>query len=309
MKKITLVLFMFAGMCFAQQPQSYLEVEATGASTQDRDALATIERVDNGRQTIVGTYTTLTDFENALTANCSDTSVTFEDLLNGPADNTNCGPVVSSAGDDCYAAGELQDGFVVMVSSTDVISIPAGLLGNVDPLVGARVFAEFTIIIFSPDVYAVSMDLWENIDPETNVRIFGTGGALIDTFNVTIPINTQTFFGFISDEPVTAIELEGNNNSGELFANFRYGGDCTLSIDQEALSQISVFPNPANDVLNIKVPSSIQIESASIFDMLGKESQVQVINGQINVQNLSQGVYILNLRTSAGTLTQKIVKR
>lgn len=300
---------MFAGMCFAQQPQSYLEVEATGASTQDRDALATIERVDNGRQTIVGTYTTLTDFENALTANCSDTSVTFEDLLNGPAVITDCGLAVSSAGDDCYAAGELQDGFFIIASLGTIVSVPAGIIGNVDPLIGANEWDEFTIIIFLPDVYAASMDLWESIDPETIVRIFGTGGALIDTFNVTTPTNTQTFFGFISDEPVTAIELEGSNNSGELFGNFRYGGDCTLSIDQEALSQISVFPNPANDVLNIKVPSSIQIESASIFDLLGKESQVQVINGQINVQNLSQGVYILNLRTSAGTLTQKIVKR
>ena len=64
-----------------------------------------------------------------------------------------------------------------------------------------------------------------------------------------------------------------------------------------------------NDVLNVRVPSNVTIESASIFDVLGKENRVQVTNGKINVQNLSQGVYILNLRTSAGTLTQKVVKR
>lgn len=309
MKKITLMLFLISGFCFAQQ-QSYLDAEAVITTNQDLDALAIIKRVDNGRQLIVDTYTTLTDFENALTANCSSTAVIFEDMLNGPGAITACGPTVSSAGDGCYTAGELQDGFNAQASTgTDVVSIPAGAIGNIDPLIGAATFTEYTIINFSPDVYAVSMDIWENIDPLTIVRVFGTGGALIEVYNVTIPINAQTFFGVIADEPITAIELRGDNNSGELFGNFRYGGDCSLSINTSELSNISVFINSDTNILNVRVPSNIQIERASIFDISGKEIKTQLINGQINIQKLSNGIYILKLQTSSGTLTQKIVKR
>lgn len=86
-------------------------------------------------------------------------------------------------------------------------------------------------------------------------------------------------------------------------------GEEVLSVDDNALSEIAIFPNPATDILNVRTPGSVQINNAVIYDVLGKATNVQVVNGQINVSALSRGVYILNLETSAGTLTEKIVKQ
>lgn len=87
------------------------------------------------------------------------------------------------------------------------------------------------------------------------------------------------------------------------------GRDELLNVGENALEQIAIFPNPASDILNVRTPASLEITSAVIYDVLGKASNVQVVNGQINVSNLSRGVYILNLNTTAGTLTEKIVKQ
>lgn len=308
MKKITYVIFLFIGVVsFAQQPQSYTDLinSETEFEVNEPSSAATII---HQRQPIVDTYTNDTDFDNAVAANCTGV-LTDEDFTGGPVAITDCGPIVSSAGDACYAPGELEDGFDVQASvGTNVVSIPAGAIGNVDPLVGAISFAEFTIVNFNPPVYAVSMDIWENIDPNTDVRIYGGGGALIDSFLVNTPIDTQTFFGFISDEPVEFIELEGQNASGELIGNLEYGADCSLSLEDNLASQISIFPNPAKDVLNVNVRGGIEVQNVVLYDILGKQQNVQINNGQINISNLTSGVYILNLVTNSGTLTQKIVK-
>ncbi|WP_339700362.1 T9SS type A sorting domain-containing protein [uncultured Marixanthomonas sp.] len=91
---------------------------------------------------------------------------------------------------------------------------------------------------------------------------------------------------------------------------YELNGDCspTLSVNDSALSQVSVYPNPASDVLNIETPATVEVNSVAIYDVLGKRSNVSLVNGQVRVSDLANGVYILSLETNVGTLTQKIVK-
>ncbi len=313
MKKITLLLFLGSAFVFAQQPQSYTEVSTSyqTATVNGSSEKATIVRVDNNRLPIIDTYTTLVDFNSAVNANCSSTTLTSEDFSGGPGSITDCGLIISSNGDGCFPAGELEAGFDAQASDfTTMINIPTGAIGNVDSLIGATTFVNYTIINFSPEVYAIAMDIWENNDPNTEVRIYGAGGSLIDTFSVTTPTNSQTFFGFISDEPVSKVELEGANGSGELFGNFLFGGDCApLSVNNSLLAQVSIYPNPVTNVLNLKMPSNVIVENAVLYDVLGKNTGTILINGEMNTSNLSVGVYLLKVVTSAGTLTQKIIKQ
>jgi len=312
MKKITYLIVLTFSFTFAQNPTNYLEVSTNDSSeiTSNESVLATIERTENGLREIVGTYTTVGNFNAAVTANCSDTTLALEDFANGPANITVCGGNVSSAGDGCFAAGEIEAGVTISASNFgDVVNIPPGAIGNVSSLVGAAAFAEYTIINFSPDVYAVAMDIWENNDPTTIVRVFGAGGALIDTFNVNTPTNAQTFFGVVSDEAITAIELEGLNGSGELFGNFLFGGECTLSVEDNLQELVSVYPNPIDDTLFLDIPSSITIKDIKIYDALGKSISVNMLNNQIDVSQLNSGIYFLKINALQGTLTKKFVKK
>lgn len=309
MKKITLLALLATTFAFAQQPQSYLEATPQEPSNDTTEAI--IVTIDN-RNPVVETYTSFVDFDAALTALCVDDTVTDEDFSGGPSAIMACGPVVSSGGDGCFTAGELEDGFTVEASNaTDVVFIPPGAIGNTDPLVGASAFAEYTVINFAPDVYAVAMDLWENNDPITQVRIFDTGGTLIETLDLNTPTNQQTFFGFIADEPISKVELEGANGSGELFGQFIFGADCSniVGFDDNALSQISLFPNPASDKVNIQLPAGVEIESVIVYDILGKGTATKVVDNQINISQLAEGVYLVNIETSLGTVTKQIIKK
>lgn len=88
--------------------------------------------------------------------------------------------------------------------------------------------------------------------------------------------------------------------------------------DQEVLSSsnfeknnVVVYPNPANDVVNVKSDSN-QFTSYELYDIQGrliKKANVSNSNSfQIITASLAKGVYMLNLFTNEGNFVQKIVK-
>ncbi len=117
-----------------------------------------------------------------------------------------------------------------------------------------------------------------------------------------IDINDTFGGGFTTYTPFSALGV----TVGALA--FIVEGDPVLGVDNQILSQVSVYPNPASDVLNVKTPAGVSVNSVAVYDVLGKRSNVSLVNGQINIANLAKGVYILSLDTSAGTLTEKVVK-
>ena len=85
--------------------------------------------------------------------------------------------------------------------------------------------------------------------------------------------------------------------------------DEVLSVDDNLAEVSSVYPNPMTDVLNVKVPGNVEITNATLFDILGKDTGAKMVNGTMNTANLTAGIYMLKVETSAGTLTQKVIKQ
>jgi hypothetical protein len=70
-----------------------------------------------------------------------------------------------------------------------------------------------------------------------------------------------------------------------------------------------VYPNPVSDVLNIK--AGTEIFNVSIYDISGRLIVSKACAGErcsVSVQNLSKGIYILQVSTIDGNFTEKIVK-
>ena len=84
-------------------------------------------------------------------------------------------------------------------------------------------------------------------------------------------------------------------------------GDENLSADEFSLSDVSVYPNPASDVLNIDIPSNIDVKNTNLYDVLGKRTQLSVEDGKVNVSNLSNGMYFLQIDTDSGSLSKKVI--
>ena len=77
-------------------------------------------------------------------------------------------------------------------------------------------------------------------------------------------------------------------------------GEGEVSVSENALSTVSVYPNPAKDVVSFVLENDAQV---SVFDMTGRVvSSMDMTAGQANLQiaNFDNGVYFLNIRYADG---------
>lgn len=82
------------------------------------------------------------------------------------------------------------------------------------------------------------------------------------------------------------------------------------NINSSNSSKLSVYPNPASDVVNVTLPSSINGGIVSISDIHGNEVVSKSVSGlefSISTSDLSSGVYILKVSSSILTATKQIV--
>ncbi len=91
-----------------------------------------------------------------------------------------------------------------------------------------------------------------------------------------------------------------------------YSSNCYAITGMETLNSIgsiSVYPNPAKDVIIVDNKSQIKVIKVRIMNLLGKEiSVVNLDNKMIDISDLSTGVYILQLETEAGISNKRFVK-
>lgn len=85
---------------------------------------------------------------------------------------------------------------------------------------------------------------------------------------------------------------------------------CSAGIDEKDAPQLDMFPNPANQILNVRCESTIK--SISIEDLTGKEMSLYThLNEEsksIDISKYPSGVYIISIENEAGKAFGKFVK-
>lgn len=71
---------------------------------------------------------------------------------------------------------------------------------------------------------------------------------------------------------------------------------------------VNVFPNPANDVLNIQSNSGNAL-NAIVYDMLGNKILEAKTTNAVNVKELAQGFYLVNVQENNFSKTFKFIKQ
>ncbi|MGB0985005.1 MAG: T9SS type A sorting domain-containing protein [Saprospiraceae bacterium] len=82
----------------------------------------------------------------------------------------------------------------------------------------------------------------------------------------------------------------------------------TNTNNQFLVESIKVFPNPASGLINIKA-NNITIEDVIMRNMKGQVVKNQILNnneGQINIESLPVGIYVISIVTKQGILNQKV---
>jgi hypothetical protein len=87
----------------------------------------------------------------------------------------------------------------------------------------------------------------------------------------------------------------------------------------ETSINVSVFPNPANDLVNVRILADNATNdrmTISVIDATGRTvySAQEAFNGtaalyQMNVANLDAGVYFIRLESQSGIVTKSLVKK
>lgn len=175
------------------------------------------------------------------------------------------------------------------------------------------------IFSYNGNIHVVSGVDGTSLAYETNVATYS------DTTwnNLRVTLNGTTLTYFLNDVEFytnsvyngTALNVMGyrfdDYSTGFNIDNVVFTDGPTASTIDFVTSTFSVYPNPAKDVINV-ANSADAIENVTITDMNGrvvKQVVLGVNEGQINISDLSQGVYILNATANGKSVTEKIVKQ
>jgi hypothetical protein len=120
----------------------------------------------------------------------------------------------------------------VFVSSPGYNNYGAGVGTTTTSILTANGDEDFTAT-FSTPYTAIGFDVYLNGLGDVTVSIYGTSG-LLDTFVDTRNLDTLEYYGFVSDEAITAIRFDST-----------LGGQLNTGIDNVAVGDALAVPEPA----------------------------------------------------------------
>lgn len=70
---------------------------------------------------------------------------------------------------------------------------------------------------------------------------------------------------------------------------------------------IKIFPNPTKDLITIT--SSLTITNIDLFNLQGQKMDIMLEEDKISLQDLSNGIYLLKIKTDEKTFVKRIIKQ
>ena len=155
-----------------------------------------------------------------------------------------------------------------------------------------------------------------NIFRNTNsegFNLIGSVSASNNSFNdagADITIDNYEYYISISvDECLNDISGKSNSKSStEIKSNRLLFSNGTASVDDfNDLNQLVVFPNPSNDMLNIKLSEGITLYKVKIYNTLG-QMVLETQDLKFPIENLASSTYFIKIFTSKGLTTRNFIK-
>lgn len=81
----------------------------------------------------------------------------------------------------------------------------------------------------------------------------------------------------------------------------------------DIIDQVKVFPNPANNSLNIELPETVALADVCLYDLYGREViKSEGVNCKlltVNTSELSEGIYLIKISLEDHTISKKVIIR
>jgi len=143
-----------------------------------------------------------------------------------------------------------------------------------------------------------------------NGMLFSSGAKAFNT------VNNSNLFKIGLTEGVLTNYFNGAVDDLKVYNYVLSDADITSLYNNNTLSsqdfsqnnlEVSLYPNPVNDVLNIE--TALDIQTVEIYNIQGQKV-LSSNQKQINTQNLSAGIYLVNITdTNNNKISKKIIKK
>ena len=131
-----------------------------------------------------------------------------------------------------------------------------------------------------------------------------------DCASATNPIPNPENFTNTMNPQVIDVRMEPFNAPCFTCYTFTVASDGTLGLDGAMFNNLKVYPNPANDVVNV-VLNNVAYAEILIRDIQGREiisSQSDVDVSVIDISTLVKGVYFMTVKSNGNSITKRFVK-
>ncbi|MDP3928797.1 MAG: T9SS type A sorting domain-containing protein [Bacteroidota bacterium] len=105
--------------------------------------------------------------------------------------------------------------------------------------------------------------------------------------------------------------VEARNTTGGPFqrtATFTYKNTASSLQEMAGINGLNLYPNPVSDKLHISIPKSKTVLAARLLNIKGETLKTVNNSNEVDVQELPQGVYFIQIETAENVITQKFIK-
>ncbi|NJX15166.1 T9SS type A sorting domain-containing protein [Tamlana crocina] len=163
------------------------------------------------------------------------------------------------------------------------------------------------------------------------LKVLSAGGNAFTWLNVANGNNEDFTYFVVSGNPeLTCIEVDNvsysNANWPKKDATASYSTNCSVSARSTSKSEkeiaadnmvlgaqtlddasFKLYPNPVNDILNIKLNHGVALKHINVYSVYGQLIFSKNAGETIDVKPLNNGVYYVEIETNIGTSTKRII--
>lgn len=125
-----------------------------------------------------------------------------------------------------------------------------------------------------------------------------------------------THFGIGTDESINNIVIYWPSGTVDNIPNptinttHNITEGSALKVEDETLVDVSIFPNPVEDKLQIKTSADVINKVATVFDINGRRVlSMKLKSNQMEVSSLESGVYFLRIESEGKSMERKFIKK
>ncbi|HEY0045641.1 MAG TPA: T9SS type A sorting domain-containing protein [Flavobacterium sp.] len=222
-----------------------------------------------------------------------------------------------------------SDGKIVLVgTNAGLTSVRYNSNGTIDTAYGLNGIASSTLDNYNqinsaylqPDnkiIIALSQYNAQQIANDFKVKRINADGILDEDFGGSNGITTSFYPGY---NEAFSIGLQSDNKiivAGTTFdginKNFALTRFNNNVLDVAAISEnhtdFVIYPNPVKDLLNINLEEEVNITDYTIYNLVGQVISKKLGNEPwVSTENLSKGIYMIQINTSNGSFNKKFIK-